>query len=104
MKKLTNKEIAKICEEMNNKHTEGYYKFKATQTKNTIKIHWGYLKEISKKDYFTITKKSIDWMDIKENFIVVEDEQGYMINQDLESDIDIINTIKSTVYYMITRY
>lgn len=100
MKKLTNKEIVQLCEDMRKKHSETDWGFRAKQTANKVKIYWGYLDYMSDDKYTHFT--------IEENkelgILIVRDEQGYIINDYLENDTDIEGAIQSVVYYMVSRY
>lgn len=91
--KLTNREIIEICKDEQERQThDDYpgYKFSVKQTPRAIKIYWEYLEG----GCWTINKDSC----------MVRDEHGELMNNHLEFDQTIGETIRSCVYYMVTRY
>ena len=90
---MTNKEIKKMCEaEQLKQGGPNYpkYKFKITQNKTSVKIYWEYLDgECWKIDKATL---------------LVADEHGNLIILYFDFDSTLEEVIKSSVYYMVTRY
>ena len=90
---MTNKEIKKMCiAEQKRVGGENYpnWKFRITQTEEVIKIYWEYLNgghwEIGKEHLFAFN----EW------------EEFMNYHFDYYSTLE--ETIKSCVYYMVTRY
>lgn len=90
---MTNKEIKNICKEMQAKHCSVDWKFRITQTKTTVNIHWEYI------DSGLETPWRIDI-----ESLTVYNEHNFLMNEELESDLTLAETVKSIVYYMCSRY
>lgn len=92
---MTNKEIKKICEEMQAKHCKVDWKFRITQNKEVVKINWEYIDDELNTPW--IIKQT-------ENMNIVFNEHNEFMNEELEDTSSLIQTIKSIVYYMVSRY
>ena len=91
--KMTNKEIKKLCEEKQIFHgCENYpnYKFKILQTEKVIRIYWEYL-------------DGAYWILEKESLLVLNENREVM-NDYLDYNSTIENTISSIIYYMVIIY
>ena len=90
---MTNKEIKEICiKEQEKQGGDNYpkYKFKIVQTTKRVRIYWEYLDG----KCWTIDKK---------DFYVINEHHEFM-NEAFDFDDTLEETIKSCIYYMVTRY
>lgn len=90
MKKLTNKDMIEILKKMQAKHIDIDWGFEVGQTDDKIYIMWGYLEG----EYWVIDKHSG----------LVKDEHNELRNRELENTNNIEETLRSIIYYMVSRY
>ena len=91
---MKNNEIKEMCMIQQSKRGESYpkYKFSIKQTKRMIKIYWEYL------------DGSCWTIENYEGFYIVRNEHGEIMNDELEDTTTLEDAIKSSVYYMTSRY
>ena len=90
---MTNKEIKQICiEEQEKQGGDNYpkWKFSIKQTKKKVRIYWEYLDG----ECWTINKE----------YLIVRNEHGEVMNEYFDFDSTLEEVIKSSIYYMVTRY